>query len=208
MILLQKVKSKVLTVIAYVTNTGYEWYMRKRLKNKDFTILSSNCIGGIIYHRLGLQFRSPTINLWMRQRDCMKLAADIDKYKRHKLRFVESEYSYPVAKLDDITIYFNHSADETSAADGWYRRMERINKDNIYLIIYDCEDLTNEEIMNMKKLPCKRCVLLTEKERPDIEFAKKMVPSGKTNGKQYLDRQWHGLHTFETQFDFVRWLNQ
>lgn len=27
---------------------------RKGLQNKDFTILSSNCAGGVIYHDLGL----------------------------------------------------------------------------------------------------------------------------------------------------------
>lgn len=31
---------------------------RKRLTNDQFTILSSNCIGGVIYHRLGKQFLS------------------------------------------------------------------------------------------------------------------------------------------------------
>ena len=28
----------------------------KRLENKNFTIFSSNCIGGIIYHNLHLKF--------------------------------------------------------------------------------------------------------------------------------------------------------
>ena len=206
--LFRKMQNVMRLGISSAVNNVYEWYVRRRLKNKDFTILCSNCIGGIIYHRLGMQFLSPTINLWMRQRDCIKLAANINNYRRHKLQFVESEYPYPVAKLDDIMIYFNHSIDEASAADGWYRRIDRINEDNIYLILYDREDLTDEEIMNLEDLPCKRCILLTEKERSHIKFAKKMVPSGKPNGKQYLDRRWHGLHTFETQFDFVSWLNQ
>lgn len=29
---------------------------RKLLKNNEFTIISSNCVGGIIYHELGKQF--------------------------------------------------------------------------------------------------------------------------------------------------------
>ena len=36
---------------------------KKRLKNKDFTLLTPNCLAGIIYHNLGLQFSSPTINI-------------------------------------------------------------------------------------------------------------------------------------------------
>ena len=30
--------------------------MRKRLKNKNFVILSSNCVGGTLLHDLGLRF--------------------------------------------------------------------------------------------------------------------------------------------------------
>ena len=144
--ILNKITEKVLSIVSEVVNSTYQWYVRKRIKNKDFTILCSNCIGGIIYNRLGLQFRSPTINLWMRQRDCIKLAANIEKYRTHQLQFIETAYGYPVALLDDITIFFNHSPDEQSAAADWYRRMERVNAKNVFVIIYDRENLTDLEI--------------------------------------------------------------
>lgn len=38
--------------------------LRRRLVNKDITILANNCNAGFIYHDLGLQFKSPTINLF------------------------------------------------------------------------------------------------------------------------------------------------
>ena len=38
---------------------------RSELKNKDFTIFSCNCTGGVLYHDLGMKFLSPTINLYM-----------------------------------------------------------------------------------------------------------------------------------------------
>ena len=44
----------------------WDWYKkrkRRRLKNTDFTIISSNCVGTIIYHDMGLPFLTPTINL-------------------------------------------------------------------------------------------------------------------------------------------------
>ena len=182
--------------------------MRKRIKNKDFTLLCSNCIGGIIYNRLGLQFRSPTINLWMKQRDCIKLAANIENYRAHRLQFIHSDYVHPVALLDDITIYFNHSPDEHSAAADWYRRMERVNTNNVFLIIYDRENLTDQELIQLDNLPCKACIVLSDIGRPSIACVKKIRPSGNVNGQQFLDRRWHGLHTFETQFDFVTWLNK
>ena len=39
---------------------------RLDLKNSDFTIISSNCLGGVISHKLGLKFMSPTVNLFYR----------------------------------------------------------------------------------------------------------------------------------------------
>ena len=206
--IIQTLTEKILTTVTATVNSAYQWYMRKRIKNKDFTIICSNCIGGIIYNRLGLQFRSPTINLWMRQRDCIKLAADIEKYRSQQLKFIETDYPYPVAELGDITIYFNHSKDTQSATSDWYRRMDRINVDNIFVIIYDRENLTDRELVQLESLPCKAYVVLSDVGRPGIDCVKKIKPSGKANGQQFLDRCWYGLHTFETQFDFVKWLNQ
>ena len=47
--------------------------MRSRLKNTSMTFLAPSCIGGILFHDLGLQFRSPTVNLMMFQPDFVKL---------------------------------------------------------------------------------------------------------------------------------------
>lgn len=45
---------------------------RERLDNKDFSLLSSNCLGGFILHDLGLRFNSPFINLWLKPGDFIK----------------------------------------------------------------------------------------------------------------------------------------
>ena len=58
---------------------------QKRLSNDQFTILSSNCIGGVIYHRLGKQFLSPTINMWFRQPDFVSFCLHLDYYLQQKL---------------------------------------------------------------------------------------------------------------------------
>ena len=109
----------------------YAGLLRRKLKNKDFTIICSNCIGGIIYNRLGLQFRSPTINMWMHQHDCIRLMKDLREYMNADLEFIDSKYSYPVAKLKDITLYFNHCDTEEEARNDWNRRKQRINYDNL-----------------------------------------------------------------------------
>lgn len=71
---------------------------RERLYNKNFTIFSTNCIGGIIYHNLKLRFLSPTINLWISPKDYIKLLEDPQKYfsnsDMHEIKI--ENINYPV----------------------------------------------------------------------------------------------------------------
>ena len=53
---------------------------RKKLKNKDFTLVTSNCTGGILYHWLGLKFRSPFINLYMSNEDYIKALENFELF--------------------------------------------------------------------------------------------------------------------------------
>lgn len=115
-----------------VINKLYYSIARARLKNEDFTILCSTCLGGVIYHRLGKQFLSPTINLWMTQRDFIEFACNLKHYVSLKLNFIESNEETPVAMLGDIIIHFNHADSEEQAEQEWLRRKARINYDNIY----------------------------------------------------------------------------
>ena len=38
---------------------------RTKNKNKDFTLICQNCLGGVIYSFLDLPFMSPTINVFI-----------------------------------------------------------------------------------------------------------------------------------------------
>ena len=56
----------------------HRYFLRKRLKNHDFTLLAPTCIAGVMYHELGMPFLSPTINLWMYDKDFVKFGAICD----------------------------------------------------------------------------------------------------------------------------------
>lgn len=73
--------------IIEIYNYYYHTKLRKRLKNNEFSIISDTCVGGIIYHRLGLQFSSPTINLG--------IGEDVDSF----IDFVENLYDYSKSRL-------------------------------------------------------------------------------------------------------------
>jgi len=194
-------------IVALITRL-YESILRRRLRNHDFSIICSNCAGGVISHRLGKEFLSPTVNLWLYQRDFLKLAADLKNYMSYELEFVDSEYDYPVARLKDVLIHFNHSHSPEEAAADWNRRKTRINYDNIFLLMYDRDELTLEELRKIEDIPCRGKVVFSDKERPGLDYVVTLKPTGHPDGSQCMDINRLGFYTFERQFDFVKWLNQ
>lgn len=208
MTIFKKTYYKILNLIRKMYNKRYELKLRKRLKNNNFSIICSNCIGGIIYHRLDKKFLSPTINLWMHQFDFLKFVLNLKEYISKDLKFIESEYNYPVAMLGDITIYFNHSKTEEEAKLNWDTRKIRINYDNIFIIMYDRDGITKEDIKKLEQVNCKNKIVLSDREYSDIDYVLTIKPNyDKINGQQYLDKDIFDKRTFEKYFDFVKWLN-
>lgn len=72
---------------------------RSVLKNTDFTIFSQNCIGGIMYHDLGIQFQSPTVNMLFTPKDFIKFMKDIHYYLEQDIIFMKTDKPYPVGKV-------------------------------------------------------------------------------------------------------------
>ena len=44
----------------------------RRLKNSGVTVFSSNCVGAVACHDLGMRFNSPTVNLFMKPADYLR----------------------------------------------------------------------------------------------------------------------------------------
>lgn len=190
-----------------IYNKKYEKQLRIRLKNDNFSIICSNCIGGVIYHRLGKKFLSPTINMWFHQGEFLKFVENLPKYIEKDLVFVESKYDYPVAKLGDIHLYFNHAKTEEEARHSWENRRNRIDYDNLFIIMYDRDGITEEDIRRLERIECKNKMVLSDMYYPDIDYVLTMKPTERANGAQFLDTDWFGRRTFEKNWDFVEWLN-
>lgn len=183
---------------------------RRKLVNENFTILCSNCIGGVIYHRLGMEFKSPTINLWLDQREFLQFCLHLDDYLRAELRFVDSEYSHPVGVLEceglpSITLNFAHYKSNEEAAEKWNSRKLRINKDNLYIILFNADGITEDELQMLNNYNCKNKVLLNWKEMPEIPWSVH-IDFGKKN--DIMQRNIFGLRVFERNWDFISFLNK
>ncbi len=77
--ILSEIKKIISRLIDY-RRERFKYRKRLRNKNKTPTIISNNCIGGIIYHDLGLEFMSPTINLFFKNEDFFTFLNDIEYY--------------------------------------------------------------------------------------------------------------------------------
>lgn len=184
---------------------------RRRLKNKDITILCNNCLGGVIYHCLGLKFLSPTVNLMVNSTsDFIKFCNNICYYLQQPIvEIKDSSAPYPMGMCGDIKLHFNHYHSFSDAIEKWESRKKRINWDNIYIIsndyISDSESLSREEILEFGKLKCKNLIMFTSVKYEDIPYTyylglKKLKRIMFTN-------KFTGLREFEKYWDYVSFLN-
>lgn len=132
------------------------------LKNHNITIISQNCIGGIFYHDMNMKFLSPTINLHFQADDFIKFVKNIEVYLNERLVMRYGEF-YPVGKLGDIEIYFNHYETCKDAFEKWNERKKRINFDNIIVIMTDRDGFNNYTMENFKEIKYKKILFTGNK---------------------------------------------
>lgn len=162
----ETIKNKLKPIIYPVIN----FIPRKRLKNKQFTIICDNCWAGKVYQELGLPYQTPFIGMFVFSPDYIKILKNIKYYLSGdiSLRFIkESKYiqefdnRYPIALLDDIELHFLHYANETEARQKWERRLRRINWDNLYFKFNDNDECSYELMQEFEALPFKSKVIFS-----------------------------------------------
>ena len=158
----ETVKNRIWQINHNRLTKQYKKQYKKQLTNPDVSIISMNCNGGILYHDLGLQFKSPTVNLFMRAEDFIKFCENL-KYYLSIDEFVEctdksiiEERTYPIAYLGDLTLFLVHYHSVEEAQKKWNERKKRINWDNIVILNTDREGTTEEIKDRFEKLPYRK----------------------------------------------------
>lgn len=158
--------------------TGRVWRKRRiaalsqSVQARDFTIICQFCAGGLIYHDLGMQFLSPTINLAFDGPDFIKFCSDIPKYLNAELvEYPTDEVPYPVGRLEDVEIRFIHYKTFGEAKQKWEERSKRINYNKILVMATDRDGMDRAECMDaFDKLPYKK-VMYTAKEHKEYPWS-------------------------------------
>lgn len=182
--------------------------MQEKLRNKNMSIFCSSCIGGIIYHNLGLKFFSPTINTMMFQTDMYRFILDPKRYLSKEIEFLNNE-KIPVGMIDDIKVHFTHYSTNGQAREKWVERSKRINFDNIFVMMSDRDGLTYEQMKRIGELKYRGIVIFTSKEYKDLPHT---FYIDKYKNKPYVGNilQRNKLlnkRLFESYFDYVSWFN-
>jgi uncharacterized protein (DUF1919 family) len=187
---------------------------RKLLLNRNFSLIASNCTGGVIYHELGLEFLSPTVNMFFEASDFVKFCGNIDHYLKAQLVLVPNDnYSYPIVRCDDILIHCVHYNSLEEIQKKWKSRANKINRDNIFLIMSERDGCTKADIMAFNKLPYKNKVIFVHEPMPEI-YSAVYIPGTELNGEDghwvqpgtsYISR-FSGKRYID-KFDYVSFLN-
>ena len=190
--------------------------MRTHLTNQSPSFLCPNCIGGILFHDLGLEFRSPTVNLSMNQRDFVKYVLHYDKYMAGQFEFFKhDEFICPCAHLsfgglDTIDVIFTHYNSPEHALEKWYSRSTKMDKDNVFVFLEERDGLTEEDIRSLANIKARGLVVFTYNNYPDIPYCvkiKKYENKGEVGNilkRSYLDDS----REYEKYFNFVKWFNE
>ena len=119
---------------------------------EGITFISQNCIGGVLYHDLGMQFLSPTVNTFIPQPGFVRLVMDLHHYMEQEL-IVEWGEEYPIGMLGDVEIHFMHYDTCKMAKDSWDKRKKRINWDKIFVLGTDRDGFDDAVYEQWKQIP-------------------------------------------------------
>lgn len=126
--------------------------VKKKVNISNVSLISQNCIGGVIYHDTNQKFLSPTVNLYILPKDFIKFVNNLNYYLSLTPK-VEMGEKYPIGFLDDIKIYFMHYSSPEEAVEKWEERKQRINFNKIFVIMVERDGFDDEvfkDFLNIK----------------------------------------------------------
>lgn len=169
---LQNIGLKIWNGIRSTEWIMYKKFKRHRLKNKDFTIISSNCNGTFMYYDMNLPYLTPTVNLAIGMDDFVEMAENLNWYMEQSITEVKGEEgSCPAGLLGGLKINFVHYDSFEEGVRKWEERKKRIRWDNLFIVGTEKDGCTYETIRRFDSLPYLNKVIFTHVEYPEFSSA-------------------------------------
>ena len=182
---------------------------RKKLHDTDFSLVCSNCFGGIFYHWLGMQFKSPFINLFLSNEDFIKALSHWNEFLAQPLiEDFHAGKSYPVGiGYDGIRVEFQHYTDFASANEKWEERKLRIIPDKTIFMLTNWGGVKSV-VEQFDSLPLKNKIIFTDKPFPECRSAVWLKGWQHNCGRNiWLTSSIFG-NRYIDQFDLIGWINR
>ena len=189
--------------------------LKKMNGNHDFCLITNDCVGGVIYHDLGEQFRSPTINLWISNDHFLEFAQNLKYYLSCEITETpDSSKKYPVGTIiptDDrhipIVLNFMHYKTFEEAHSKWKERSLRVDYNNLYFIWHFNGEGDIEKVKEFDRWNAKKLVILHNANNDiassgvvscynENPYNGKILEVVERTGKRYLD-----------EIDYISFLN-
>lgn len=191
----------------------YNGQRRVRLRGAVPTVISRDCAGGILYHDLGLEIVSPTVNLGMPGKDFILFCQHLRAFLDAEVQEAEGR-EFPMGRLETeygtVILFFTHYDNFQKASRLWKRRCARVDMENLRLIFHVFpEDLTQQLLEDFEALPYEHKVLLSsgiDCEKYPHGFN---LPIYETGARPTLDQYKtpYGIKRHMDAFDWVSFLN-
>ena len=161
------------------------WRLRSRInkyvypqyvgEKSGISMISQNCIGGLLMHEYHMKFLTPTINCYMSMPDfvsfCENLPGNLKSDLQEKKD--ETDHAFPVAKLGELELIAVHYKTFDDFRNAWYRRRQRVNLNRVLLIMTDRDGFTADLLPRIAKLPYEK-VLFSHVDYPEYDFVCKI----------------------------------
>lgn len=189
-------------------------FKRDRIIPNDVSIISSNCIGGLIYHNTNHRFLSPTINMYFTANDFLTFVENLEEFVSLKPVLSERdtvEVGFPVFLLSNkgknVKLYFKHYNSAEEALSKWEERKQRINFNKVVIIMTDRDGFDLSCFNRFCNLKYKK-VLYSSKNYHDknVVFIKKFKKENQV-GIMTDFADFFGKRYFEKYFDIYNFLN-
>ncbi|MEE1061565.1 MAG: DUF1919 domain-containing protein [Ruminococcus sp.] len=183
---------------SYIQFELRRWYNKKRIKSRDFTIISNNCWAGKAYQYFDMPYLTPTVGLYFFADDYLKFIKNLRYYMSLEVEFISPEKSKyynelevrgqtekPIGLLDDVEIIFLHYTSTKDAKEKWERRKKRINYDNIFIKFSNMNLCTEEHIKEFDELNFLNKFVLNNRKK--TKYSSEYFWSGSSNAKEIIN---------------------
>lgn len=191
--------------------------LRSELSVDDFTIISNNCWGGMVYESYGMRKLTPTVGMFIMPSDYVRFAADLSRYLAQPLEFIdpiESKWkdalgendnwgTYLIGRVGDVELHMLHYHDETTARRKWESRICRVNWGRILYKFNDQNGATEDDLAAFEKLPLEHKVIFAARKHPDLESCVKLPCP---RGHEYIRASYEPFG-HNRAFDVTRYIN-